>query len=115
MASFNILNYKVTLNGRLEEIYFEIKWKYKSIIRLFYTIFWIIKKPTIVNTKHPLCGRIQIFDEYGKMIMTIQEYNNKTKDALIFPTDGNGKLINPSRDMKPIKVNLPKSTMKLTI
>lgn len=100
----------------------EFKYKFKwivwnPIIRFIYVIFWMIKKPTIVNLKYPLHTRVQIIDEYGNQLMTIQEYNNKTKDAIMFPfIEKDGKInLKYGKDTLPVKINLPNSKMRLLL
>lgn len=98
------------------EIYWPVKFRWEAFIRFFYIIGWMIKKPTIINTKHPLASRIKIIDCNGKELLTVQEYNNKTKEAIIMPIiDENGKLIKSTKGIDPIKVSLPNSKMRLIL
>lgn len=89
-------------------------YKYNKVVRLIYTIFWLIKKPTKITLKHPLANQVQIYDG-GKLCLTVNEYNNKTKDTIIDDIlDENGK-IKQGSESNLIKINMPNSCMRLLI
>jgi|GEM_PF-5461907 len=94
-------------------IYYVLYWKYPWILKAFIGLCWFINKPVIVKNKSIFGFYVHIFDSNHKELISVIEYNNKTKDVLMYSIDLLYK--NIPEEEKIIKINIPNSYMKLMI
>ena len=94
-----------------------------QIKRIVYRFLWLLHKPTIITSRHPLANRIKILSNDGEDLtlkyQTIMEYNSKTKKAIIVKLERNNQgriktLFDENKKEILETIDLPNSYMILT-